>query len=78
MVAGLAFKAQVAQTRTGSQGLIGEIGTVKQTIDPEGKVLVHGELWRARSATLLEIGCKVRVVAVDGLTATVEAVPPEA
>jgi membrane-bound serine protease (ClpP class) len=77
VVAGLAFRAQVAQTRTGSQGLIGEIGTVKQTIDPEGKVLVHGELWRARSAATLEVGCKIRVVAVEGLTATVEAVTPE-
>jgi membrane-bound serine protease (ClpP class) len=77
VVAGLAFRAQVAQTRTGSQGLIGEIGTVKQTIDPEGKVLVHGELWRARSAATLEVGCKIRVVAVEGLTAIVEAVTPE-
>jgi len=77
-VAGLAFKAQVAKTRTGHHGLVGEIGTVKQTIDPEGKVLVHGELWRARSAAVLEVGCKVRVVAVEGLTATVEAVAPEA
>ena len=77
-VASLAFKAQVTRTRTGLQGLIGEIGTVKQAIDPEGRVLVHGELWRARSAAVLEVGCKVRVVAVDGLTATVEAMPPEA
>ena len=77
-VASLAFKAQVTRTRTGLQGLIGEIGTVKQTIDPEGRVLVHGELWRARSATVLDVGCKVRVVAVEGLTATVEAMPPEA
>jgi membrane-bound serine protease (ClpP class) len=77
-VAGLAFRAQVSQTRTGLQGLIGEIGTVKQTIDPEGKVLVHGELWKARSAALLEVGCRVRVVAVEGMTVTVEEMTPEA
>jgi membrane-bound serine protease (ClpP class) len=74
IVAGLAFKAQVAGARTGRQGLIGEIGMVKQTIDPEGKVFVHGELWKARSASVLEVGRKIRVVDVEGLTMTVEAV----
>ena len=77
VVAGLAFRAQISQTRTGPQGLIGEVGTVKQTIDPEGKVFVHGELWKARSTAVLETGRKVRVVDVQGLTATVEAVEPE-
>jgi len=78
VVAGLAFKAQVAVTRTGRQGLIGEVGTVKATIDPEGKVFVHGELWKARADSPLEAGRKVRVVDVDGLTAVVEAVNDEA
>jgi membrane-bound serine protease (ClpP class) len=73
VVAALAFKAQVSGPRTGEQGLIGEIGTVKQTIDPEGKVFVHGELWKARSEAVLEVDCKVRVVAVEGLTVLVEA-----
>ncbi len=77
VVAGLAFKAQVAGARTGRSGLIGEIGTVKQTIDPEGKVFVHGELWKARSASALETGQTVRVVEIEGLTMIVEAVPSE-
>ena len=74
VVAGLAFKAQVAVTRTGRRGLIGEVGIVKAAIDPEGKVFVHGELWKARADSPLEAGRKVRVVDVDGLTAVVEAV----
>ncbi len=78
VVAGLAFKAQVAVTRTGRRGLIGEVGTVKASIDPEGKVFVHGELWKARAESPLEAGRKVRVVDVDGLTAVVEAVNDEA
>ena len=73
IVAGLAFKAQVAGARTGRSGLIGEIATVKQTIDPEGKVFVHGELWKARADAVLEVGRAVRVVAVEGLTMIVEA-----
>lgn len=73
VVAGLAFKAQTAGARTGRSGLIGEIATVKQTIDPEGKVFVHGELWKARADAVLEAGRAVRVVAVEGLTMIVEA-----
>ena len=74
VVAALAFKAQVSGPRTGEQGLTGEIGIVRQTIDPEGKVFVHGELWRARSEKVLPLGQKVRVVGLEGLTAIVEAV----
>ncbi len=74
VVAALAFKAQVSGPQTGEQGLIGEVGTVRQTIDPEGKIFVHGELWRARSETVLPVGHKVRVVGLAGLTAIVEAV----
>jgi membrane-bound serine protease (ClpP class) len=73
VVAGLAFRSQVAGTRTGRRGLIGELGKVKARIDPQGKVLVHGELWKARSQAVLEVGQDVRVVAVDGLTMDVEA-----
>ena len=78
VVAGLAFKAQVAGARTGLSGMIGEIGIVKQAIDPEGKVAVHGELWKARADAVLAAGQTVRVVAVDGLTMTVEATDSKA
>jgi membrane-bound serine protease (ClpP class) len=78
VVAGLAFKSQVAGARTGLSGMIGEIGIVKQAIDPEGKVAVHGELWKARADAALAAGQTVRVVAVDGLTMTVEATDSKA
>jgi membrane-bound serine protease (ClpP class) len=78
VVAGLAFKAQVAGARTGLSGMIGEVGIVKQAIDPEGKVAVHGELWKARADAALAAGQTVRVVAVDGLTMTVEATDSKA
>jgi len=78
VVAGLAFKAQVAGARTGRSGMIGEIGIVKQAIDPEGKVAVHGELWKARADAVLVAGQTVRVLAVDGLTMTVEATDSKA
>jgi membrane-bound serine protease (ClpP class) len=56
----------------GSPGLIGEIGEVRDPIgsDP-GRVLVHGELWTARSVEPLPIGTRVRVVGVHGLVVEV-------
>ncbi len=64
-VAGLVFRAQMSKPRTGSPALIGEIGVVKKALTPEGKVFVHGELWRARSLESIEEGVRVRVTRVD-------------
>lgn len=73
-VAGLVFKAQTSKPRTGSKGLIGEIGVVKKDIMPEGKVFVHGELWNATSKNLIKEGVKVRVIKVVNLVLDVEPV----
>ena len=73
-VAGLVFKAQTSKPRTGSKGLVGEIGVVKKDIMPEGKVFVHGELWNATSKNLIKKGVKVRVVKVVSLVLDVEPV----
>ena len=48
-VAGLVFRAQMSKPRTGTKGLIGEIGIVKKALAPEGKVFVHGELQKKKS-----------------------------
>ena len=71
-VAGLVFRAQTSKPRTGSRGLVGEIGIVKKTLAPEGKVFVHGELWNARSEQSIEEGKKVRVINVMNLMLEVE------
>ena len=71
-VAGLVFRAQTSKPRTGSRGLVGEIGIVKKTLAPEGKVFVHGELWNARSEQMIEEGKKVRVINVMNLMLEVE------
>jgi membrane-bound serine protease (ClpP class) len=54
---------------TGREGMIGEIGEVREAIQPgiAGRVLVHGELWRAVSDTPLAPGTSVRVREVRGL-----------
>jgi membrane-bound serine protease (ClpP class) len=72
VVAGLAFRAQVSKPRTGDKGLIGETGIVKNEIDPEGKVFVHGELWNAISKDPVKEGVKVKVISVKNLVLEVE------
>jgi membrane-bound serine protease (ClpP class) len=71
-VAGLVFRAQMSKPRTGTKGLVGEIGIVKKALAPEGKVFVHGELWNARSEQTIEEGKKVRVINVMNLMLEVE------
>jgi membrane-bound serine protease (ClpP class) len=58
---------------TGDSELIGQVGVVRQALDPEGFVFVHGELWRARtSGEPVPPGESVRVEGLDdGLTLTV-------
>jgi membrane-bound serine protease (ClpP class) len=71
-VAGLVFRAHISKPRTGSKGLVGEIGIVKKALTPEGKVFVHGELWKARAQKEIDADVKVRVVNVENLMLEVE------
>lgn len=72
VVTGLVVKSHRLKSKTGAEGLVGEIGIVKKTLSPEGKVFVHGELWNAVSGTPIEVGTKVRVMQVENLVLTVE------
>ncbi|MGB5158033.1 NfeD family protein [Desulfobacterium sp. N47] len=71
-VSALVFKAQILKSMSGSEALIGETGIVKKDIMPEGKIFVHGELWKARSIMPLTVGTKVKVIKVDNLVLEVE------
>ncbi|MGA8179138.1 MAG: nodulation protein NfeD [Desulfobacterales bacterium] len=71
-ISGLVFKSHLSKPRTGTSGLVGEIGVVKKTILTEGRVLVHGEMWKAISKDPIEKGVKVRVVNIEGLVLEVE------
>ena len=77
VVAGLVFRAHAAKPMTGAGGLIGEIGVVKRTLDPAGKVFVHGELWNATAAEPpIAEGTRVRVQNVVNLILEVEPEEP--
>jgi membrane-bound serine protease (ClpP class) len=73
-VAGLVFRSQVSKPLSGDKGLMDEIGVVKKAIAPEGKVLVHGELWNATAKTEIQEGVRVKVVRVKNLVVEVEPV----
>jgi membrane-bound serine protease (ClpP class) len=69
LFAGLALIIVVALSRhkkgaTGDLDLLGAIASVETTLEPEGSVLIRGELWRARTlaGAPLERGRAVRVV----------------
>lgn len=63
------IRALYRRPTTGSEGMLGATGVVKEPLAPEGHVLVGGELWRAISPEgAIEAGEAVRVEAVDGLT----------
>ncbi len=71
-ISGLVFRSHLSKPKTGASGLVGEIGVVKEPIIAEGKVFVHGELWKAISKDPIETGTKVRVVRVINLVLEVE------
>ena len=60
---------------TGSIHVVGEVGEVASDLTPEGTVLVHGELWRARSGdgSTLDARTQIRVVRVEGHLLVVDA-----
>lgn len=62
-----ALQAQKPRSVTGQEGLVGQTGIAKSRLDPEGWVLVAGELWRARAEeSPVEEGEAVEVLKVEG------------
>lgn len=65
---GLAWRTWKTRPTTGREGLVGERGVATRRIDPQGQVRVHGELWSARSESVIEAGDEVEVEGSEGLT----------
>jgi membrane-bound serine protease (ClpP class) len=77
LIIGAAVGSVKRQPVSGQEGMIGEIGTATERIDPSGTVFVHGTLWQARSTAPIEKGETIRVIGVDGLKLTIEKVTQE-
>lgn len=63
----LVFKSQKGKPTLGMHGLIGEIGEVRVSLNPTGKIFVHGEYWNAEGDGEIPAGEKVKVVGFDGM-----------
>jgi len=76
---GAGLRALTRPPTTGVAGMVGHTGVVRRAIDPEGQVLVDGELWRAVTPDgPVPAGEHVQIVSVDGLTLTVTRTPRRA
>ncbi|MCK4773016.1 MAG: nodulation protein NfeD, partial [Candidatus Latescibacteria bacterium] len=66
---GMGIRAQSRRVTTGHEGLVGEAGEAHTTLDPTGTIAIHGEFWKAESATgePIEAGTRVEVIEVAGL-----------
>lgn len=60
--------------------LLGEPGRVETKLEPEGTVMVAGELWRAKSndGAHIDRGARVRIVGMQGHLVLVEMSEPPA
>jgi membrane-bound serine protease (ClpP class) len=72
-VIGMGLKAQRAKPAIGLEAMIGEVGQSLSELNPGGTVRMHGEIWKAISATgLIAEGKKVVVTGILNFTLQVE------
>jgi membrane-bound serine protease (ClpP class) len=72
----MAIRTRRRKVTTGREELIGAIAEVRSPLDPKGFVFLEGELWSAVSRSgRVDPPSHVTVVALNGLTLTVEPLP---
>lgn len=74
VIGGFALSVWRRKPATGREGLVGAVGTVRQRLDPDGVVFVHGELWQATApgdtiaaTPPIDERVPVTVIGMDGL-----------
>jgi membrane-bound serine protease (ClpP class) len=67
LIVGMGVKAMRRRPVTGMEGMVGTVGVAKTTLAPQGKIMIHGEIWDALSEHPLEPGDRVEVVRMEGL-----------
>jgi membrane-bound serine protease (ClpP class) len=70
-----AMRSRVRPVVSGAQQMIGMPGVALADFADEGPARVHGEVWRARSATPITKGQSLTITGIDGLTLYVEPAP---
>jgi membrane-bound serine protease (ClpP class) len=65
----MGLKALYRRPVTGATSMVGQLGVVKTALNPEGHVLVDGELWRAVAQDgPVGVGETVQIAEIEGLT----------
>jgi len=78
IVVRFAIRAHRSRVTTGQEGLVGKIGTASDELAPSGKIFVHGEIWNAVAVGgAIPHGARVKIIAVDEMTLSVEQVGAE-
>ena len=73
-IGGFALAVLRRKPTTGREGMMGMVGTVRQTLDPDGMIYIDGALWQAtiaensaESSTPISERTPVTVTGIDGL-----------
>ena len=77
-----AIRAQKGQPLTGAQGMLGQIGTARDTFMADGElyrgsILLKGEIWQAAASQPIQFGDEVRVGQVQGMKLQVDPIEEE-
>ena len=69
---GKVMQARRTPSVTGKEGLMGQVGEARTPLEPDGMVIVRGELWKATAVDgPVERGAHVEVVSVEGFRLSV-------
>jgi membrane-bound serine protease (ClpP class) len=73
LVVGMAIESRRRPVVSGAEQLLASTGQAVAPFRGEGRVLLHGEIWAARSREpVVAAGQAVRIIGRDGLTLLVE------
>jgi membrane-bound serine protease (ClpP class) len=73
----LAVRARRMKSRLGPSSLVGSRARAMESLNPEGHVLVEGEIWRAVSTEPVPAGAPLRVVSLENYLLHVEPAQPQ-
>ncbi len=74
----IAVKARRVKARLGVDALVGHHASAMETLNPEGHVLVDGEIWRAIASEMVPAGTPLKVVGHEQYLLRVAPVEPPA
>jgi membrane-bound serine protease (ClpP class) len=74
---GLAVRARRLKSKLGLSALVGSQARAMEALNPEGHVLVEGEIWRAVASEAVPAGAPLRVIGLDKYLLRVEPATPQ-